>query len=635
MFLDYYGLKEQPFGVTPDPRYLYETPARQEALAGLVYGIETGRGFMALVGPPGTGKTTLLFELLDRLHDSARTAFLFQTQCNSRELFHYLLSDLGVDPRGQNLAEMHTQLNEMLLAEAKAGRHFVMIIDEAQDLEESTLETVRLLSNFETARAKLLQIILAGQPRLAEKLSSRGLLQLRQRISILSHLEPFAAAEVSDYISHRLRVAGYQGPPLFTSEALAMIFSLSQGIPRDVNNLCFNALSLGYALEQKVIDQTLIEEVSRDLNLGPLVAPPPGAAETPASSAGGRAVLVGAQRSINEPGSQDVAVAPGPEAFTSPASHAGNGPLASPPPPAPDFLVEEPDLDGRVTEDVESPLDADSPGTAAGWDDEVHFPSAPVSPTPAGWRPNISGPAPRSHRTRWLFGIALLLLAVPIAGFWYSARPRRVPAGAATRQPAGEAAAQTRVEAPDSGQPAPADPAATPAGQPAAGQIQAQAPLPEPKPPASEFTGSITVTSNVRGAGIIVDGEANPNWTTPHRLRLPPGTHRLAVSRLGYERSEQEVKVTAGSRQEVRILLSRMPQVRHDSRSGDAEIDITTDPPGLEAFIDGRSVGLTPVQHVTTAGSHTCRVVPPPGKGGWQQTCSLAPGDIVQKRLKW
>ncbi len=277
MFLDYYGLRDQPFGVTPDPRYLYLGASHVEALASLFYGVEAGRGFMALVAKPGMGKTTLLFQLLERLRKSACAAFLFQTQCNSHELLHYLLKDLGIDTSGQDLVRMHEQLNEALLRVKRSGMRFVLVIDEAQNLEDNVLETVRLLSDFETPRAKLMQIILSGQPQLAEKLERPALVQLRQRISILSRLDPFTPAETDRYIDHRLQVAGYPGGSLFTPEARAMISARSQGIPRNINNICFNALSLGYAKGQKRIDASVVKEVVADLDMGLLVSERQGA----------------------------------------------------------------------------------------------------------------------------------------------------------------------------------------------------------------------------------------------------------------------------------------------------------------------------------------------------------------------
>jgi len=270
MILQYYGMREQPFGVTPDPHYLYLSPTHREALASLIYGIEAGRGFMALIAKPGMGKTTLLFQLLERLGNSARTVFLFQTQCDPCEFFHYLLSDMGIDSKDQDLAGMHGQLNQVLLAEAQAGRRFVLIIDEAQNLADSVLETVRLLSDFETPRAKLMQIILSGQPQLAEKLARPALAQLRQRISLLVRLEHFSLEETRAYIDHRLEVAGYSRSGLFTPEAMAMIAARGKGIPRDINNICFNALALGFALQKK-IDGATVQEVLADLNLGTLI----------------------------------------------------------------------------------------------------------------------------------------------------------------------------------------------------------------------------------------------------------------------------------------------------------------------------------------------------------------------------
>src|SRR5208283_4422395 len=159
MFLDFYGLREQPFGVTPDPAYLYASRTHCEALDSLTEAIHGDRGFLVLIAEPGMGKTTLLYQVLEGLRETARTVFLFQTQCNSREFFQYLMSELGVDAANMGLVAMHNKLNEILFAEMLAGRRFVLIVDEAQNLDESVLETIRLLSNFETAHAKLMQIV--------------------------------------------------------------------------------------------------------------------------------------------------------------------------------------------------------------------------------------------------------------------------------------------------------------------------------------------------------------------------------------------------------------------------------------------------------------------------------------------
>jgi general secretion pathway protein A len=270
MFLDYYHLREQPFGVTPDPGFLYLSPTHREALASLYYGVEASRGFLALIAAPGMGKTTLLFQLMERVRESACFGFLFQTQCDSREFLRYLLADMGIDSHGHDLVQMHEQLNDALMRHKRAGMRFVLVIDEAQNLDECVLETVRLLSDFETPSSKLMQIILSGQPQLAVKLARRALAQLRQRIAILSRLEPFSPAETDRYIGYRLGVAGYDGGTLFTPEARAIIAARSRGIPRNINNLCFNALSLGCALGRKKVDGEIVLEAVRDLDVEPL-----------------------------------------------------------------------------------------------------------------------------------------------------------------------------------------------------------------------------------------------------------------------------------------------------------------------------------------------------------------------------
>jgi general secretion pathway protein A len=264
MFLDFYKMKEQPFGVIPDPRFLYLGQSHREALASMHYGIESNRGFVALIAHPGLGKTTLTFQLLENLQQASRAVFLFQTQCNTKELFQYLLNGLGVDAEGMELVSMHNKLNQILSRETLAGRRFVLAVDEAQNLDPRVLETIRLLSNFETSRDKMLQILLIGQPQLARKLASPELEQLQQRISVFARLDPFGGDETARYIAHRLRVAGYEGSPLFSPLALRVIAERSGGIPRKINGLCFSALSLGLAMGRKHIDVGMMEEVIAD-----------------------------------------------------------------------------------------------------------------------------------------------------------------------------------------------------------------------------------------------------------------------------------------------------------------------------------------------------------------------------------
>src|SRR6266478_4692731 len=272
MFLDFYGLREQPFGVTPDPNYLYLSRTHGEALGALLDGIKADRGFMALIAEPGMGKTTLLYRLMEEVQSSARTVFLFQTQCDSREFFRYILSELGIKTPRMGLVSMHKKLNDLLFSEMLTGKRFVVIVDEAQNLEGPVLETIRLLSDFETPHAKLLEIVLAGQPQLAEKLAQPGLSQLRQRIAILRRLEPLSAQETTCYIEHRLKVAGYSGGLLFAPDALSLIAGQSQGIPREINNICFNALLLGAARRHQTISAEIAREAKQHQTIGAEIA---------------------------------------------------------------------------------------------------------------------------------------------------------------------------------------------------------------------------------------------------------------------------------------------------------------------------------------------------------------------------
>src|ERR1700694_5990979 len=189
-FLEHFGLNEQPFGVTPDPRFLYLGPKHRQARAALTYGTESNRGFLTLIAKPGMGKTSLLFQYLESLRNKARTAFLFQTDCDSHDLMRHLLADLHLDGGGKDLPEMRLILNRFLTEEMDAGRPFILVIDEAQNLDDRVLESVRLLSNFETPWMKLMQLALAGQPQLADRLAKPSMAQLKQRISFAIRVEP-------------------------------------------------------------------------------------------------------------------------------------------------------------------------------------------------------------------------------------------------------------------------------------------------------------------------------------------------------------------------------------------------------------------------------------------------------------
>ena len=272
MILNFYRLTEPPFGVTPDPRFLYLGKTHREALASVLYGLTAGRGFMTLIAGPGMGKTTLLYLLLQELQPTTRTAFLSHAHCSARELLVSLLTSLGIEDSDDSFLEMHKKLNDTLLRDHNSLKRFVVIIDEAQNLMEPTLELLRVLSNVETPRDKLMHFILAGHPLLAEKLASPQLIQLRQRVSIFAMLEPFDAEETRAYIDHRLRVAGYDfAKPMFTQPALDLIARNTQGVPRNINNVCFHALSLGFEKKHETIDVDVVLEVLKDLDLRKLM----------------------------------------------------------------------------------------------------------------------------------------------------------------------------------------------------------------------------------------------------------------------------------------------------------------------------------------------------------------------------
>ncbi len=284
MFLEYFNLRQQPFGVTPDPAYLFPSSTHCEALDALTNGIMEGRGFLALIAEPGMGKTTLLYQVLEAMRDKARGAYIFQTQCDSREFFQYLLSELGVDSTGMGLVAMHKKLNEILFAELLAGKRFVLIVDEAQNLDNLVLETIRMLSNFETENTKLLQIVLAGQPQLADKLAQPQLAQLAQRLTVVQYLEPFSPEETAAYIRHRVKVAGNSAEEIFDQDALALIAAQTRGVPRSINRICYNALLEAHAQGARTVTPEIVERAAQKLDLLTAAKPQPAPAAAPESS---------------------------------------------------------------------------------------------------------------------------------------------------------------------------------------------------------------------------------------------------------------------------------------------------------------------------------------------------------------
>ena len=260
MYLEFYGLRREPFGITPDPRFLFLGPRHREALAQLQYGVQQRKGFMVLTGEAGTGKTTLLRKLMERFDDNTACAFVFNSSLPFDGLLEFALEDLGLEKVGATRAQRLMALNEFLVTRRRAGQNTVLMIDEAQTLDISTLEHVRLLSNFETSTEKLLQILLVGQPELREKLQRPDLRQLKQRIGLRCALSPLTPEEVCAYIDTRLRVAGVPEAELFTEDAIALIAEYSGGIPRTVNILCDHCLLIGYADQERQIDRAIVED---------------------------------------------------------------------------------------------------------------------------------------------------------------------------------------------------------------------------------------------------------------------------------------------------------------------------------------------------------------------------------------
>lgn len=265
MYLDFYGLKEPPFAITPDPRFLFYSPKHREALNHLLYGIRERKGFVQLTGEVGSGKTTVCRAMLDQLGEHYETALILNPVLDAAQLVKAIAMEFGLQVRSMDRLETVAALNAFLLEQVEKQKEAVLIIDEAQDLTNELLEQVRLLSNLETDNRKLLQIVLMGQPELRDRLNDYGLRQLRQRITVRYHLRPLSRGEVGQYVQHRLQTSGANGTPSFTSPALWRIHHYSGGIPRLVNALCDKCLLAGFVQSRERVDFATVGRAIREL----------------------------------------------------------------------------------------------------------------------------------------------------------------------------------------------------------------------------------------------------------------------------------------------------------------------------------------------------------------------------------
>lgn len=269
MYAEFYGLKELPFALTPDPRFIYFTPSHTEVMANLHYGIESGKGLIVVTGEVGTGKTTILRWMMQRLDRTVMVAYLFNPRLSVAEFYQHIANLLDVQ-NWDTKPELLASLGQALESRHARGLRTVLIIDEAQGLSQSVLEEIRLLSNFESNTAKQLQIVLTGQPELREVLNNPDLRQLKQRVALRCVIKALPNVdETNRYITSRLLGAGASRTDIFSPEAVDYIYRCTEGIPRNINNICDNALLAGYAAGEMTIGRPIIEEVAENFDMLP------------------------------------------------------------------------------------------------------------------------------------------------------------------------------------------------------------------------------------------------------------------------------------------------------------------------------------------------------------------------------
>ena len=266
MYCKYYGLKERPFNVTSDPSFFFSSKKHKEAISHLLYGVSQRKGIIVLTGEIGTGKTTICRFFLNQVTKNVKTAFILNPTFSEVQLLESIIKDFGLSSKNRTKLGMVLELNNFLLRESQAGNNLVLIVDEAQNLKPDLLEQIRLLSNLETEKDKLLQVILVGQPELNNRLNLHDLRQLRQRIMVRYHITPLDQDEIKSYINHRLEIASTDKKIVFTDEAISMISRFSSGTPRLINMICDRALLAGYVSETNQIDFNILKKCTEELD---------------------------------------------------------------------------------------------------------------------------------------------------------------------------------------------------------------------------------------------------------------------------------------------------------------------------------------------------------------------------------
>lgn len=641
MYKKFFGLRDNPFNVSPDPRFLFQTGDTREALAGLTYGIQKRQGFILLTGEVGTGKTTLLNRMLQWMQaENVHTSFVPNPRLNPTEFLDFMMADFGIPCESALKSRVLLRLNHWLLELYRSGETAVLVVDEAQNLSTEVLEEIRLLTNLETATEKLLQIVLCGQPELEEMLKQPQLRQLRQRISLRLKIRPLTHQESSGYIAERLRIAGGDGQMILTAEAVEAVDRYAQGIPRVINMLCEHALITAYAEQRKPVAAETIEQVARQFELDDIARRAKPLRRDANADQAAQNASPNRPQPHSTPAKTDEGVAPDRSVATNARpvyqAHPGidrarianslrvasvAGPTLSPKEPA----------QTTPYKPVASPVPA---GVAL---------AKQPSPSPKGKQPahllfnNITAPAkpwpPKGLTILWVF--LTLAMAGGLGGILYFSRlPHQAPPFEASpvqaptiRPAAAKAEAQTLsttgggspTQPTDSPQAPPLviTPAVTAAKLPVGPSLlegqttKVKEPSPnhkarqEPgvvKPSSASKVGQLVVSANVEGARISVDGRSDPHWLTPHTFAaLPSGAHLLLVSKEGFEEAYLNADIKAGGANSVKAHLEILR----------GRIQIVTNPPGLEVSIDGGPYVPSPVELEVKVGEHSYTIKRP------------------------